>query len=218
MTMTRRSPNAPGEKVRKRTQLRESAHTAYRDAILTAAEQVFAERDFATAKMTDIAREAGVAAGTLYNYFESKDEIVQSLVEARGDELVARMEKAYGEVDDALLRLTVMIRVSLEYLEEHRAIFMIFARVNGVDFGVAKTGDVETRFRRCLALYERAVREGIGKKLFRKDLAVDQQVALLSGAIHGVVRAWFMAGASTPLARNTPMLVEFIVNGLGNRK
>lgn len=218
MTMTRRSQNAPAERVRKRTRLRESAHTAYRDAILGAAEQVFADRDFASAKMTDIAREAGVAAGTLYNYFESKDQIAQSLIEARGDELVARMEKAYAEVDDALLRLTIMIRVSLEYLEEHRALFMIFARVNGVDFGFAKTGEAETRFRRCLAIYERAVREAIAKKLFRKDLAVEQQVALLSGAIHGVVRAWFMAGAGTPLARNTPMLVEFIVNGLGNRR
>ena len=215
--MNRRSPHASALRTRKRLQLRDSAQTAIRDAILVAAEKVFAGRGFDAAKITEVAREAGVAAGTLYNYFDSKDQIIESIVARRGEEIVARLEAAYAEVDDPLLRLTVITRVSLEYIEEHRAMFLVFAQVNGLDFGMGQSGEAVATYHRCTAIWERAVRDAVAKKLFRKDLAVEHQVALITGAIHGVIRAWFMSGGSAPLARKTPMLIQFIVGGLGAR-
>ena len=56
---------------------------AKRDRILDAAERVFAQRGFFAAKVTDIAREAGVADGTIYLYFKNKDDLLISLFESR---------------------------------------------------------------------------------------------------------------------------------------
>lgn len=56
---------------------------AKRDRILDAAERVFAQRGFYAAKVADIAREAGVADGTIYLYFKNKDDLLISLFESR---------------------------------------------------------------------------------------------------------------------------------------
>ena len=50
-----------------------------REAILRAAVKVFARKGFFNSKVADIAREAGIADGTVYLYFKSKDEILHSV-------------------------------------------------------------------------------------------------------------------------------------------
>src|SRR5262245_55007662 len=59
---------------------REGARGAFRDAIVSAAERVFARSGFYATKMAEIAREAGVGVGTLYNYFESKEVIFTEIL------------------------------------------------------------------------------------------------------------------------------------------
>ena len=56
---------------------------AKRERILDAAERVFAQRGFYAAKVTDIAKEAGVADGTIYLYFKNKDDLLITLFESR---------------------------------------------------------------------------------------------------------------------------------------
>ena len=55
--------------------------TAKRDTILRAAIDVFAERGYFNAQVADVARAAGVAAGTVYLYFRSKDDLLVSIFE-----------------------------------------------------------------------------------------------------------------------------------------
>jgi AcrR family transcriptional regulator len=61
--------------------LQEKINAVKRDAILDAAAAVFAERDFHRATIKNIAARAGVADGTVYNYFENKDALVVALLE-----------------------------------------------------------------------------------------------------------------------------------------
>ena len=69
-------------------------HSPKRDRILDAAERVFAQRGFFTAKVADIAKEAGVADGTIYLYFRDKESLFQELVRAMLSPLVVRLEAA----------------------------------------------------------------------------------------------------------------------------
>src|SRR6266545_53829 len=64
---------------------------AKKDAILRAATDVFAERGFFNAQVADVAHAAGVAAGTVYLYFRSKDDLLISIFERS-------MRDALGEV------------------------------------------------------------------------------------------------------------------------
>jgi TetR/AcrR family fatty acid metabolism transcriptional regulator len=65
-----------------------------RDRILSAAERIFARHGFFAAKVSDVAREAGVADGTIYLYFKSKDDLLISLFERRMQEVNDRLRAA----------------------------------------------------------------------------------------------------------------------------
>ena len=68
--------------------LRQARHDLYRDAVLEAAERVFADAGYESAKMQQIAREAGISLGTLYGVFEGKVAIFRAIHERRGRELM----------------------------------------------------------------------------------------------------------------------------------
>src|ERR687887_1219224 len=75
-----------------------------RDAILRAAIDVFADRGYFNAQVADVARAAGVAAGTVYLYFRSKDDLLVSILERTMRDCLAR-GRAPAETADAAARL-----------------------------------------------------------------------------------------------------------------
>src|SRR4026209_21396 len=71
-----------------------------RDAILRAAIDVFAERGFFNAQVADVARSAGVAAGTVYLYFSSKDDLLVSIFERTMREAFTEGRAAVAGIHD----------------------------------------------------------------------------------------------------------------------
>src|SRR5215468_4979257 len=65
-----------------------------RERILVAAERIFARHGFFAARVSEIAREAGVADGTIYLYFKSKDDLLISLFENRMKQVNDRLRRA----------------------------------------------------------------------------------------------------------------------------
>src|SRR5260370_37400152 len=76
-----------------------------RDALLRAAIDVFAERGYFNAQVADVARAAGVAAGTVYLYFRSKDDLLISIFERGMSEALAETKAAIDGLDDPGERL-----------------------------------------------------------------------------------------------------------------
>src|SRR5207253_4301956 len=71
-----------------------------REAILRAATRVFARNGYFNSKVADIARAAGVADGTVYLYFKSKEEILHSIFDRSMDEAIAEARKRLKKLDD----------------------------------------------------------------------------------------------------------------------
>src|SRR6478752_681363 len=98
----RRSPPSPrAERVDKR------------DALLRAAIDVFASRGFFNAQVADVARAAGVAAGTVYLYFRSKDDLLVSIFERTMRDTLAEGQAAVAAVPDPAGRLRLFARLHL---------------------------------------------------------------------------------------------------------
>src|ERR1019366_275720 len=101
-------------------------------AIRDAALRVVGRKGLEKATVDDIAREAGVAKGTLYLYFRSRDEIIEKTIGAAGDDLLARLPRAAdgagdgaggGPFDGALERV---LPADFAYFDETRAFFRLY--------------------------------------------------------------------------------------------
>src|SRR3954447_2742231 len=84
-----------------------------RDAILRAATDVFADRGFFNAQVADVARAAGVAAGTVYLYFRSKDDLLVSIFEKTMREALAEGRAAAADLGEPRDRLRRFARLHL---------------------------------------------------------------------------------------------------------
>ncbi len=87
--------------------------TGKRERILDSALRVFARKGFYNAKVSEIASAAGVADGTIYLYFKSKDDLLISLFESRMKWLIQRLEADLSQVDDTLEKLRHYVRAHL---------------------------------------------------------------------------------------------------------
>src|SRR5437867_8002467 len=97
-----------------------------REAILRAATDVFAGRGFFNAQVADVARAAGVAAGTVYLYFRSKDDLLVSIFERTMRDALARVRDAVADTTDPRERLRRFARLHLGGLGRDRSLAVVF--------------------------------------------------------------------------------------------
>src|SRR5882672_2167201 len=101
---------------------RKEARGAYREAILAAAERVFSKSGFYATRMADIAKEAGVAVGTLYNYFESREVILSDLLTLRHNQFHAKIVAA-AVAADPVERLRQIVGTCFDLMDENWGLF-----------------------------------------------------------------------------------------------
>lgn len=89
---------------------REAAPSANRDRLLVAASRLIHQRGFARTRLADVATEAGVALGSVYFYFRSKDDIAVAIVDRRLERLERALATAAGK-PDPVSRLDAVIAI-----------------------------------------------------------------------------------------------------------
>ncbi len=97
-----------------------------RDALLRAAIDTFAARGFFNAQVADVARSAGVAAGTVYLYFRGKDDLLISIFERTMKEAIAEGRRSIAGLTDPVDRLREIARLHLGRLGRDRALAVVF--------------------------------------------------------------------------------------------
>jgi len=89
-----------------------------RERILTAAERIFARSGFFAAKVSDVAKEAGVADGTIYLYFKSKDDLLISLFERRMQQVNDTLRAAVAGIKSPREQLHALIKTYLQLVHD----------------------------------------------------------------------------------------------------
>lgn len=89
-----------------------------RERILTAAERIFARHGFFAAKVSDVAKEAGVADGTIYLYFKSKDDLLISLFERRMQQVNEALRESVAGIASPREQLRAFIKTYLQLVHD----------------------------------------------------------------------------------------------------
>ena len=148
------------------------------ERILSAACQLFAESDFHNVSMEEVAVSAGVGKGTLYNYFQSKDDLYFSILQSRLEKLLGVLEKAYSNRDDFIRNLRSLILHLYSFMSKYRYFHQIWNREENSLEQNNNTVILEMR-NKILDLIRRVLIQGQNEKLLKKSIDIDISVQLI---------------------------------------
>ena len=160
--------------------------------IIEAATKVFAEKGFFQSRVADIAREAGVADGTIYIYFENKDDILISLFEEQMSLVLENMEAQLSTVDDPAEKLRIFALTHLKLVEENQSM----AEIIQVELRQSSKFIKEYKnqqFARYLDIIAGIIREGQEKGVFRADIVPGIAKRAFFGALDEMSRFWVLS-------------------------
>jgi TetR/AcrR family fatty acid metabolism transcriptional regulator len=196
--------------------LRKRADTApslpKRDAILRAAIDVFAERGYFNAQVADVARSAGVAAGTVYLYFRSKDDLLVSIFERSMRDALTEGRKAVCDVTDPSDRLRQFARMHLGMLGRDRNLAIVFQIElrQSVKFMERFSA---TLLRDYLGQIRTAIADGQQAGVFRADLNATAAAKMFFGALDEMATNWILSRRRRPLEGDADLVVDLFLNG-----
>jgi AcrR family transcriptional regulator len=192
------------------------AREAYRDAILNAAQRVLASGRFGEAKVAEIAEQAGVSVGTLYNYFSSKEEVLASLFE-RGRSTLFGLIESLPEAEKPTEQIRCMIERTFEFIEENGSAFITYLRVVSSEApeycGMARVGGSEDRAR-FLGPLEEMLGRAAGGGAVRGDIEPRLLAAGLFSLMNGFIHMW-ISHPEVGLKRHVPTLLQLFFEGAG---
>ena len=183
-----------------------------RDAILRAAIDVFADRGFFHAQVADVARAAGVAAGTVYLYFRGKDDLLVSVFERTMREALAEARASVAEVSDPAERLRRFARLHLARLGRDRNLAIVFQVElrQSVKFMERFSS---TLLRDYLGQIRLAIADGQEAGVLRPDLNATAAAKMFFGALDEMATNWMLSRRHYPLEADADHVVDLFLNG-----
>ena len=160
--------------------------------IIAAATKVFARKGFFHAKVSDIAKEAQVADGTIYLYFENKDDILISLFEEQMKAVLENMVQQISQEQDAIKKIEKFALTHLRLIELNKNMAEIIQVELRQSSKFMKEYKNE-KFMQYLNLISDVIREGQEQGIFKKDVIPDIAKRAVFGALDEMSRFWVLS-------------------------
>jgi TetR/AcrR family transcriptional regulator, fatty acid metabolism regulator protein len=192
---------------------RENAVSDKRTAILRSATRIFAQSGYFNAKVADIARDAGIADGTVYLYFKSKEEILHSIFDEGMEDFFAEGQKELAQLENPLDKLRKIAHLHLEKLSADRDLAIVFqVELRGStkfmeEFSAAGLAQYLDLIRECFE-------EGQKAGLIRADLNAKVCTKILYGALDEMTTNWILSKKSYPLEPMADVVLDIFFNGV----
>jgi len=185
---------------------------AKKDAILRAATDVFAERGFFNAQVADVAHAAGVAAGTVYLYFRSKDDLLVSIFERTMRECLTQGRASAAATRDPRERLRRFAQLHLAHLGRDRNLAVVF-QVELRQSTKFMERFSSTLLRDYLGLIREAIADGQRQGVIRADLNPTVTAKMFFGALDEMATNWILSRRRYSLKAEAEKVVDLFLNG-----
>lgn len=187
-----------------------------REAILRAATQTFATKGYFNSKVADIAAAAGIADGTVYLYFKSKDEILHSIFDQAMERFISEGKAELANIHDPVAKLRTIAHLHLARLGADRDMAVVFqVELRGStkfmqEFSAAGFHDY-------LEIIRRTVEEGQKAGKFRKDVKPVLAAKIFYGALDEMVTNWILSKKNYQLEPLADEVLKVFFDGLTDR-
>ncbi len=186
-----------------------------REAIVRAAIKVFAQNGYFNSKVADIAGAAGIADGTVYLYFKSKEEILHSIFDRTMENFISEGKREIAEIETPDGRLQRIAELHLEKLGADRDLAIVFQiELRGStkfmeEFSAAGFADY-------LKIIQQTIEEGQKSGVFRSDIKSVIGAKILYGALDEMVTNWILSKKSYALKPMADEVLKVFFGGVMN--
>ena len=195
--------------------------TARSRAILSTASRLFAEKGYDSATTSEIAREAGVAEGTLYHHFGSKDGIFLTLFDETMEGFLAGIEALLARETTGRETLSALARFHFEYVSRHREQYLILLRDFPVHLMVERFGKgspQRAKLDRITELFSRILARGKGDGTLDIPFPLRDAAEMLRGSLYGTTRLKMTGLLQAPFQRLARMTESYWLKALAPRR
>ncbi|OGX60939.1 MAG: TetR family transcriptional regulator, partial [Paenibacillus sp. RIFOXYA1_FULL_44_5] len=161
--------------------------------ILQGALKVFADNGFHRAQVSKIAKEAGVADGTIYLYFKNKEDILICLFQEVLGDLLDNIRSQIKPEDSAMEAIQKVCEIHYSVLENHVDLAYV-TQIELRQSSMELRKEIGNSVRPYIKFIESLLIQGMEEKLFRPDLDVKLTRSLLFGGMDEVVTSWLISG------------------------
>ncbi len=181
--------------------------------ILEAAIRVFARQGFHQSTVAQIAKEAGVADGTIYLYFKNKDDILVQFFNYKTKQVFDSFRSEVDRADSSLDKLRYLIRRHLKEFQNNRDMAIVYQVETHQSSRLA-----EAQIREMSQMYRDLISEiieqGQQEGAIRKDLYLGLVKRFIIGAVDEVINTWLHAEGEYDLVSMADPLVELFIRGI----
>jgi TetR/AcrR family fatty acid metabolism transcriptional regulator len=183
--------------------------------ILEAAVKVFARQGFHQSTVAQIAKEAGVADGTIYLYFKNKDDILVQFFSFRAKQVFESFREEVDRAQTSADKLRNLVRRHLAEFQRDRdgaVVYQVETHQNS-RMAEAQIREMSQMYRDLIAeIIEQGQQEGT----IRKDLYVGLVKRFIIGAVDEVINTWLHSDGEYDLVSMADPLVELFIKGIGS--
>ena len=182
--------------------------------ILEAAVKVFARQGFYQSTVAQIAKEAGVADGTIYLYFKNKDDILVNFFQYKTKQVFERFRAEVNQAESSLDKLRNLIRRHLAEFQRDRDMAILY-QVGTHQIERLAEDQIREMSKMYQDLISEIVEAGQQEGSIRKDLYVGLVKRFILGGVDEVINTWLHSEREYDLVSMADPLVELFVRGIG---
>jgi TetR/AcrR family transcriptional regulator, fatty acid metabolism regulator protein len=190
-----------------------SKKTIRRESIIRAAIEVFSKKDFKTASISEIAQKAGVADGTIYQYFRSKEDLFFSIPIEKTNEFRNQLELHLEGISGAFNKLRKFVWYFLYFFKtnaEYGRILMLEMRVSKSFVKTETSGFLKQSVSRVMDI----IAEGQDEGLIRKDTDIYTLRHFILGTLEHMVTRWLLKEEKYDLLEHHQDVSRILIDGL----
>ncbi len=191
----------------------EKSRNGKSEAILRAAAKVFARSGYFNAKVSDVARTAGVADGTVYLYFKNKDDLLTSIFSWAMGEFLSRAKSELAEVGEPREKLRRFAQLHFSLLEQERDIAIVL-QVELRQSTKFMEQFSTTYLAQYLQMLREIIEEGQRRGIFRKQLNSKVVAKFLFGALDEMATNWVLSRKNHSLTAMVEPVLDIFLNGV----
>ena len=184
-----------------------------RESIIQAAIEVFSRKDFKSASISEIAQKAGVADGTIYQYFKNKEDLFFSIPVEKTNEFRSQLELHLQGISGALNKLRKFVWYFLYFFKtnpEYGRILMLEMRVSKSFVKTKTYGFLKQSVSPALDIIAEGQKEGV----IRTDVDIYVLRHLVLGTLEHMVSRWLLKGEKYDLLEHHQEVSRILIDGL----